>query len=195
VLSLNLDWDTDCPDWGYLWYSPIPPGKCQKNISIRPWPLPPNPFQFIHHSMTWCYTVLILKVLLNNPPPPSRLTTICAILLPLNTNKVPWPTLVQNIVTFSIILSFKQTTLMQWLCQQHTVADCHDSHKGHLVHLAANNTDSNNDKSSRTLLNLICNKTTLPSNCTRTFLILSIKLEYVCINLFFHIFCIVLLKK
>jgi hypothetical protein len=36
----------------YLWFSSVPPGKCQDSTLIRPWPIP-NSLQFMNHSVLY----------------------------------------------------------------------------------------------------------------------------------------------
>jgi hypothetical protein len=63
ILSLNLNQDTGCPDWGSLWFFSVPSGKCQEYISGYDHFLP-NPFQFFIHkssySCLWCIFIIMI---------------------------------------------------------------------------------------------------------------------------------------
>jgi hypothetical protein len=56
VFSLDLGWDTTYPDWGILWFYPVPPG-CWGWTLIISWPLPSQSFSI--HPIIWHYSLNI----------------------------------------------------------------------------------------------------------------------------------------
>jgi hypothetical protein len=40
VLNSNLEWDTDYPDWSFLFFFSVTTDKCREYTTIMPWPLP-----------------------------------------------------------------------------------------------------------------------------------------------------------
>jgi hypothetical protein len=67
--SSNIGRDTDNRDWGFLWVSSVPIGKCQDNAlnqKIRPRPLPSTPLLIQYYPNDLRCIIWVMNILLNH---------------------------------------------------------------------------------------------------------------------------------
>ena len=67
-LVLSINWDANYPEWGFSWFSSVPPGKFWVSTLVRLCSFPPETSP-IYHTLPchWCYAVWHTDSVVNKP--------------------------------------------------------------------------------------------------------------------------------